>query len=289
MKVIFALQVVLMQCMWVDAAMYKTTEYSTTTCTAGTEKESEWVQAEICGSTGDGTNYAKAMCSGGSFTYTIYSDSACNTVNTSWTNTDPNSALVANNGVITVTGCQVQGSKGEILDCTAAQPASVSFNVFTDAGCATAHTTPTMSVAINACEYDLDGLGSSGTTSSQGSTSNTAGNTTGGRRLLQAVPTPFGRKLSTTSIAEKSTWDSTTNKVSTQYYSDKTCQTAVGSPELKDFGSDACVMVGSNMYYKFTSFSPVVSATASGCGRMQSLFLLPLLVFLGVTKMMMML
>jgi hypothetical protein len=306
MKVVFALQVVLMQCMWVDAVMYKEVDYTSTTCGAGTEKELEWKAAGLC-MQADGGNYMKATCAANGVTFTVYSDAGCSTVNTTYTHPDPN--IVVNNGVATLSGCRADGNEGEMLDCSG-QPASVSLNVFTNAECTTASTdTPKYTKPLDVCEYETSGSDNSGNTPSGNMSSGnvssgnmSSGNTSGtARRLLQALQTPFGRKLQTTVIVgEKTTWDSATNKATTTYYSDKACtSTATGTMEM-DFGSDAstCVMLVTGMYMKFDKHESAAAAqsdaagqqnkaTASGCGRMQSLFLLPLLVFLGVPKIMM--
>jgi len=130
--------------------------------------------------------------------------------------------------------------------------------------------------AVDTCEFDLDD--SSGGSGS-GSASNTTGNSTGGRLLVSH----------SSSVAEKTAWDTATKKATTTYYSDKTCATASSkTPKEMDFGSDGttCVKLQEGMYMKYDTHS-VRPATAAGCDRMQSLFLLPLLAFLGVAKMIM--
>jgi len=290
MKVVFALQVVLMQCMWVDAVMYKDMQYTTTTCDAGSEDELEWSPAGTCFMIDQVPHYAKVTCAAAGVTYTIYSDATCATVDTAYTSS--NTAITVSNGVATVAGCLVEGSEGSTNSCQDAQPEQVTFSVFSDGNCTTAHTMMAKTIkAVGTCEYDLGGSSSSSST--------TSGN---GSRLLQALQTPFDRKLAAhaTGVAQKTMWDDSTKKATTTYYSDKTCTTAVGSTSLMDFGSDGttCVMVGTGVYYKYDSRQTAAAAqsqanvqtgvvTASGCDRMQSLFLLPLLVFLGVPKMMM--
>jgi len=293
MKVTFAFQMVLMPCMLVDAAMYKETDYTTSTCDAGSEKESKWEPQGICSSVGDNVNYMKAACVNGAMTVTVYSDSGCSTVNTTWTNPDTSSTAVVNNGVITLpTGCENKGSgEGRMIDCSAAQPAYLSLSVYTDATCTTSdQSKPTMMVPIDECKYDMDGMdgqggsdSGSGGSGGSGSPSNATGNT---RRLGQHTTSGGGI------VAEKTAWSSSNNQATTTYYSDKSCGTAVTSPSptVMDFGADGttCKQMGSK-YYKLGQYNPpgTGTGTASGCDRMQSLFLLPLLVFLGVAKMIM--
>jgi hypothetical protein len=140
-------------------------------------------------------------------------------------------------------------------------------------------------IALDVCEYDLtpsdSTSGTSGSTSGNANSSANSSATTGGRRLSQALRSPVGRKLQDV-VAQKRTWNDATKKLVTYGYSEKTCSNSVGTLEEDLSG---CFDSGEGTYIKLDSYNDA-RGTASECDHMHSLFLVPLYVFLGVSKMM---